>query len=165
MANELLVVLVNPLLEALRAYVPAVLRTNELNVAMPLEAPTLVEMPVGLDVSKTVAEELDTRLPFASWTCTTTAVMVEPEVVPTGWVVKATLLAAPAEMVKELLEALVNPLLAAARVYVPTVLRTRPVNVATPLTAATLVDIPAGLDVNVTVAVEVVTTLPLELRI
>jgi hypothetical protein len=58
-------------------------------------------------------------------------------------------------MVNELLAALVRPVDAAVRVYRPTVLNTRPLNVATPATALTVAVGPAGVDVNDTDAVDV----------
>jgi hypothetical protein len=67
--------------------------------------------------SVTDAEEEVTRLPFASRTSTLTAgVIAEPAVVFEGWTLKATLFAAPAEMLKELLVSPVNPLADAVRV-------------------------------------------------
>ena len=62
--------------------------------------------------------------------------------------------------VKELLVALVRPLLLAVSEYVPAVFRTKPLNVATPLTAATEVEIPDGLETKLTEALDPVTKFP-----
>ncbi len=81
---------------------------------------------------------------------------------------KVTLLAAPDVMLNVLLVAEVSPLLVAVRVYEPVRLRMGPVKAATPAVALTDVvpdrTAPVGPEViaRVTLAVEVVTVLPLE---
>lgn len=85
-------------------------------MATPFAAVTLVEMPEGVDVKDTLADEVVTTLPAASRTWTTTFAMVLPLVEFTGCVEKLNWEAAPGEIVNELLVALVSPELAAVRV-------------------------------------------------
>jgi hypothetical protein len=90
-----------------------------LNVATPFTAFTVnvPPTPAGVEPIVTEADDPVTRFPFASSTCTTTELSAVPEVpVAGGPVVNASLLAAPAPMVIELLVTAVNPLAAAVSV-------------------------------------------------
>ena len=78
-------------------------------VFVPLRVPEEGFVPIA---TVTDAEEEVTTLPFASRISTFTAgVIVPPLVVFKGWTLKATLLADPAEMLKELLVSPVRPVL------------------------------------------------------
>jgi hypothetical protein len=102
--------------------VPATVGIKFEKVATPLDADTVVvEVPLNapgeLIVILTLELSVVTTLPFASCTCTVTAgEIAEPALVVLGCTLKASLLAAPAVMLKPLLVAPVNPVLLAASV-------------------------------------------------
>ena len=82
-------------------------------VFVPLKVPEEGFVPIA---RVTDAEEF-TRLPFESRTSTLTAGEIDaPEAVFEGWTLKASLFAAPAVTLKELLVSPVNPLADAVRV-------------------------------------------------
>src|SRR5262245_54656860 len=143
------------------------------NVATPFTADTVVVPdsvpPPGLVPMATVmlAVELVTVFPNVSWTATCTAgEMFTPAVALVGWTVKATFEAAAGLMLNAAEVAPVSGAEAAVSVYpVPTLSMERLENVATPLTADTVVVPdsvpPPGLVpmATVTLAVELVTVL------
>jgi hypothetical protein len=120
---------------------------NVENVATPLTAATVSVPPRVPDagfvpmasVIELVAEV--TTLPAASSTLTVTAgVMTLPPATFVGWTPKANLLGVPAVTLKAELTALVRPADVAIKVYpVPALLTLRLENVATPLTAVTVI--------------------------
>jgi hypothetical protein len=165
MEIELLVAPANPLAAADSVYVPDVLNTRLLNVATPFTAVTVSvpPTPAGLELIVTCADDPVTRFPLASSTCTTTELRGVPAgPLDGGSVVNASLLAAPAPIAIDPLVTAVNPLTEADSVYVPVVVNTRLLNVATPFTAFTVSvpPTPAGVELIVTDAVEPVTTFP-----
>ena len=78
-------------------------------------------------------------LPNGSSTVTTTLEMVAPAVAFVGWVVMDTAVAAAGEVVNPALDPPVRPIALAASVYPPLRVMVRPVKLATPETAATVV--------------------------
>ncbi len=163
MLNELLVALVRPVEAAVSVY-DQCCKTKLLNVATPFTAATVVVPPTpdGVDVIVTDAEDVLTRLPLASCTCTATLARGLPAVPFVGCVEYTSFAATPAAMLNELLVALVRPVEPAESVYEPAAVKTRLLNVATPFTAATVVvpPTPDGVEVMVTDAVDVLTRLP-----
>jgi hypothetical protein len=159
--NELLVALVKPVLVAVTAYDATVVRDRPVKVATPFTADTVLEMPEGVEVKVTEADELATTLPLEFCTWTTMFESVAPAVALAGCVENLSWVAeVPPVTVKELLVALVRPLLLAVSVYVPAVFNTNPVKFATPLIAPSDVEMPLGLETKLTVAVDPETRFP-----
>src|SRR4029077_12565385 len=111
-------------------------------VAVPDNVPPPGLVPIA---TVTFPVKLDAVLPWASWAVTCTAgVITEPAVAVVGCTEKTRCEAAPGVMLNAVLVAPVGPVALAASVYpVPTLSILTFVNVATPLTAATLV-VPAS---------------------
>src|SRR5256885_975378 len=107
-------------------------------VAVPDNVPPPGLVPIA---TLTFPVKPDAVLPWASWAVTCTAgVMTEPAVVVVGSAEKARCDAAPGVMLNAVLAAPAGPVALAASEYpVPTLSILRLANVATPLTAATVV--------------------------
>ena len=134
------------------------------NVARPPDADTetVPPMPVGLEVMLTEAVDVVATLPYTSCTCTT-AVNAVPAVPVAGGCVETTSFAgAAAPIAMAVLVTGDSEPEVAVSVYVPAVVKTRFVKVATPFPAATVVVplTPAAVDAMVTEAVEFVTRFP-----
>ena len=118
----------------------------------------------GVELIVMEAVDPATTFPAASSTLTTIDGLSAVPTVPLtgGCVVNPSFVAKPAPMATVLLVALVRPLALAVNVYVPVVLNTTLLNVAIPPVAVAVNPplTPAGVDVMVMLALELVTRLP-----
>src|SRR2546422_912886 len=151
--NELLVALVSPVDDAVSVYVPPILIDRLANVAMPLESVDCVVVPLSVAVlpagNAIVTDTLGTVLPNASFACTVTAgKMLAPATVFVGCCTNVSVSTAAAVMVNALLTTETAPLVA-VRVFEPTRLMLRLLNVAIPLVFVDWMVVPLSVPVPV----------------
>ncbi len=139
---------VNPVEEAVSAFDPTLSILRFENVARPVASVSCVTVPDKMPVPEesvilTVSPDIGTLLPEASFNWTVTAgVMAAPAVALVGSCTNTRWVADPAEIVKVVLVADVNPVEEAISVFDPTVSMLRFENVASPVASVSCVTVP-----------------------